>query len=68
MEQIDPAERFAALGHPARLAVLRLLVQAGPQGLAAGDIADRLDTRNNLSLIHISEPTDLTTSRMPSSA
>ena len=43
MEQIDPAERFAALGHPARLAVLRLLVQAGPQGLPAGDIAARLD-------------------------
>ena len=29
MEKIDPAERFAALGHPARLAVLRLLVPAG---------------------------------------
>lgn len=47
MEKIDPAERFAALGHPARLAVLRLLVQAGPQGLPAGDIAARLDARNN---------------------
>ena len=47
METIDPAERFAALGHPARLAVLRLLVQAGPQGLPAGDIAARLDARNN---------------------
>lgn len=47
MEKNDPAERFAALGHPARLAVRRLLVQAGPQGLPAGDIATRLDARNN---------------------
>ncbi len=33
---------FSALAHPSRLAVFRLLVKAGPEGLKAGDIADTL--------------------------
>jgi ArsR family transcriptional regulator len=33
---------FAALAHDTRLTVFRLLVQAGPNGLAAGDIAGRM--------------------------
>ncbi len=32
------ARRLAALGNPVRLKVLRLLVQAGPDGLIVGDI------------------------------
>ena len=38
---------FTALGQPTRLAVFRLLVSAGPEGLAAGEIASRLDVRPN---------------------
>lgn len=38
---------LSALGHPMRLAVFRLLVQTGPDGLLAGEIADRLDVRQN---------------------
>jgi DNA-binding transcriptional ArsR family regulator len=34
----DAAEALAALGHPARLAVFRLLVRAGEAGLAVGDL------------------------------
>lgn len=34
---------LAALGHEARLAVFRLLVEAGPQGMSAGAIGERLD-------------------------
>jgi ArsR family transcriptional regulator, arsenate/arsenite/antimonite-responsive transcriptional repressor len=34
--------RLSALAQPHRLAVFRLLVEAGPAGLAAGDIAGRL--------------------------
>ena len=34
---------LSALAHEARLAVFRLLVQAGPEGLAAGVIATRLE-------------------------
>lgn len=33
---------FAALGHDIRLAIYRLLVKAGPDGMSAGDIAARL--------------------------
>jgi ArsR family transcriptional regulator, arsenate/arsenite/antimonite-responsive transcriptional repressor len=32
-------DRLSALAHPARLAAFRLLVQAGPEGLPAGEIA-----------------------------
>ncbi|MFD1623979.1 ArsR/SmtB family transcription factor [Azospirillum griseum] len=35
-------EAFAALAHDTRLAAFRLLVQAGPSGLNAGEIAQRL--------------------------
>ncbi len=37
------ATAMAALGHPARLAVFRLLVRAGPDGLLVGEIAAHLD-------------------------
>ncbi|MEM9972178.1 MAG: helix-turn-helix domain-containing protein, partial [Pseudomonadota bacterium] len=30
---------FAALSHPTRLKMLRALVEAGPEGLGAGDVA-----------------------------
>ena len=36
------AGRLSALAHPMRLGIFRLLVQAGPGGLAAGEIARRL--------------------------
>ena len=32
------AEGLSALGHPVRLKILRFVVQAGPEGSAAGDI------------------------------
>ncbi|MBX3430666.1 MAG: helix-turn-helix transcriptional regulator [Hyphomonadaceae bacterium] len=35
-------DAFAALSNEHRLAIFRLLVQVGPDGLAAGDIADKL--------------------------
>lgn len=38
---------LAALAHEGRLAVFRGLVQAGPEGLAAGDIARRLGVPAN---------------------
>lgn len=42
MESEDAIENLSALAHPGRLAVFRLLVQAGPDGQAAGDIARAL--------------------------
>jgi DNA-binding transcriptional ArsR family regulator len=37
------AEQLAALGHPARLAILRYVVQGGDEGASAGDIQAKLD-------------------------
>jgi DNA-binding transcriptional ArsR family regulator len=42
-----------ALAHETRLSVFRLLVQAGPAGLTAGAIADRLDARQNTMSSHL---------------
>lgn len=40
-------ERFAALAQETRLSVFRLLVQEGPDGLPAGEIARRMGTPAN---------------------
>lgn len=37
------AEQFNALGHPARLAILRFLVQGGAGGTPAGEIQSKLE-------------------------
>lgn len=43
-DQTDSAaSALAALGHPARLSLFRLLVRAGPDGLLVGEIAAHLD-------------------------
>ncbi len=47
MEQDDAIEGLAALAHPGRLAVFRLLVQAGAEGVAAGEVARALSTPAN---------------------
>jgi len=41
MESIAVVAALAALAHESRLAIYRLLVQAGPQGLAVGDLQAR---------------------------
>ena len=43
MEQNDAVEALSAIAQDTRLAIFRLLVQAGPDGLAAGVIGERLD-------------------------
>ena len=37
------AEQLGALGHPARLAILRYVVQGDSEGTAAGEIQSKLD-------------------------
>ncbi len=37
------AEQLAALGHVARLSLLRAIVQAGPEGVSTTDLQERLD-------------------------
>ncbi len=44
---------LSALGQQTRLAVFRLLVQAGSDGLAAGEIAQRVGARPNTLSTHL---------------
>ena len=45
---------FDALSQETRLRAFRLLVQAGPEGLAAGVISQRLSTPHNTLSFHLS--------------
>jgi|SRR5690348_2314006 len=47
MEITDALKRLSALAQDGRLEVFRLLVKAGPEGLAAGEIARKLDVQAN---------------------
>ena len=45
MDISDALAGLSALAHDGRLSIFRLLVKAAPDGLAAGDIAQRLETQ-----------------------
>jgi DNA-binding transcriptional ArsR family regulator len=47
MELNDAIKRLSALAQDGRLELFRLLVKAGPDGLAAGEIARRLNIQPN---------------------
>lgn len=47
MENSKAVQKLSALAQDGRLAVFRLLVKAGPEGLAAGEIARKLKTQPN---------------------
>ena len=52
MEQLDALAALAALAQDNRLAVYRLLVQAGPDGVPAGNIASALKLAPNTLTFH----------------
>jgi ArsR family transcriptional regulator len=52
MEKTDIVTALSALAQDNRLDVFRLLVQAGPDGMAAGEIAERLDLAPNTLTFH----------------
>lgn len=52
MERLDAIAALAALAQDNRLDVFRLLVQAGPDGLAAGAVAARLALAPNTLSFH----------------
>jgi DNA-binding transcriptional ArsR family regulator len=54
MESISAISALSALAQETRLAVFRLLVQAGPTGLAAGQIAERLGIAAPTLSFHLS--------------
>jgi DNA-binding transcriptional ArsR family regulator len=52
MEKRDAVAALAALAQDNRLDVFRLLVQAGPEGMAAGLVADKLGLAPNTLTFH----------------
>lgn len=42
METLNAADLLAALGHESRLAIFRMLVEAGPEGMNASAIGEKL--------------------------
>ena len=57
MKASETVFALSALAHEARLAVFKLLVQAGPIGLAAGVIATRLKIAPSALSFHLKELT-----------
>jgi ArsR family transcriptional regulator len=53
MESKSAVTALAALAQESRLEVYRLLVQAGPEGMAASEIADRLGIPANTLSFHL---------------
>ena len=57
MEQNRAAHAFATLGHPGRLAVLRLLMRFAPQGVRPTEIAGALGLKQNTLSHHLADLT-----------
>ena len=53
MQLPDAVEALSALAHGHRLAVFRLLVRAGADGMAAGDIAREIGVLSNTLSTHL---------------
>jgi ArsR family transcriptional regulator len=53
MNPTEAVEALAALAHEHRLAVYRMLVERGPDGLAAGAIAERLEVPPSSLTFHL---------------
>lgn len=51
------SQKLAALGHPARLTMVRLLVQAGPDGIAAGKLGEACGLAANAVTFHLQKLT-----------
>ena len=55
MEIREAVQRLGALAHETRLSVFRLLVRRGVQGLAAGEIATRMEISAPNASFHLAE-------------
>lgn len=55
MDIADAIEGFAALAQETRLAAFRLLVEAGPAGLPAGEVARALSVPHNTLSSHLAQ-------------
>ncbi len=68
MEQGKALAALSALAHEARLGLVRMLVQAGPEGLAQGEVARRMAMSASRIAFHLSllEQAGLVTARRES--
>jgi ArsR family transcriptional regulator, arsenate/arsenite/antimonite-responsive transcriptional repressor len=57
MKAKDAVDALSALANEHRVAVFRMLVQAGPEGLAAGAIAEKLDMPASSLSFHLAHLT-----------
>jgi len=57
MEMTSASERLAALGHETRLAIFRLLVQSGAEGVNAGLIGEKLEIPGPTLSFHLAHLT-----------
>jgi DNA-binding transcriptional ArsR family regulator len=55
MEITTAVKALAALAQKSRLEIFRLLVKTGPEGLAAGDVAEQLDAPPATISFHLKE-------------
>lgn len=53
MKTSKAAKLLAALGHESRLAIFRLLVEAGPEGMTVGAIGEQLDLPSATLSFHL---------------
>lgn len=53
MNERKTVDALSALAHEHRLSIFRLLVEAGPEGKAAGDIAEALDMAPSSLSFHL---------------
>ena len=65
MDELQALDAFAALSQETRLRIVRLLVQAGPDGMAAGVIGEAVSASTSRVSFHLShlEHARLVTSR-----
>ncbi len=54
MDTNEAIDAFGALSHPGRIAIFRLLVAAGPEGVAAGRIGEQLGQKQNTTSVNLS--------------
>ena len=55
MDMTIAVDTLESLAHQTRLGVFRLLVQAGPDGMSAGDIADEMGAFQNTMSSHLNK-------------
>jgi ArsR family transcriptional regulator, arsenate/arsenite/antimonite-responsive transcriptional repressor len=58
METVVAAARFSSLGHELRLELFRLLVRAGDDGLAVGELQALLERPASTTAFHLRELVD----------